>query len=195
MERTILVFFVIISLVLVIVMTCYFVTFGGSLSKDRNDWGSFGALIGGLSMPLFSLANIKIWLYQSRRNIEAMKDQVILQERLTLLTGLQSKLLFVAKVHTSYIQFEQEYWESYRELKRWQFGIYAHIFDNNTTLLNNAFNTLEALDQTWKKYNLTNDRKSEEILTDISNPEFQKELSQHEQPLLDLIKFYREQVK
>lgn len=47
MERTILVFFVIISLVLVIKVRHATVTFGGSLSKDRNDWGSFGALIGG----------------------------------------------------------------------------------------------------------------------------------------------------
>ena len=127
-------------------------------------------------------------------NDEAMKHQVKLQERLTLLTGLQSKLLFVAKIHTSYDQFEQVYWESYRELKRWQFGIYEHIFANNDTLINNAFNTLEALDKTWKKYSLTADLKKENIVTDISNPEFQKELSQCEDSLLALLKFYRDQV-
>jgi hypothetical protein len=118
MERTVLVFFVITALALVIILSCYVVTFGGGLSNDHDDWGSFGSLVGGLSMLLFSLANIKIWLYQSRKNDEAMKHQVKLQERLTLLTGLQSKLLFVAKIHTSYVQFEQVYWESYRELKR-----------------------------------------------------------------------------
>jgi len=194
MERTVLVFFVITALALVIIMSCYVVTFGGNLSNDHNDWGSFGSLVGGLSMLLFSLANIKIWLYQSRMNDEAMKHQVKLQERLTLLTGLQSKLLFVAKIHTSYDQFEQVYWESYRELKRWQFGIYEHIFANNDTLINNAFNTLEALDKTWKKYSLTADLKKENIMTDISNPEFQKELSQCEDSLLALLKFYRDQV-
>jgi len=62
-------------------------------------------------------------------------------------------------------------------------------------LINNAFSTLEALDQTWKKYNLTADLKKENIVTDISNPGFQKELSQCEEPLLALLKFYRKQVK
>jgi hypothetical protein len=171
MERTVLVLFVITALALVIILSCYVVTFRGGLSNDHDDWGSFGSLVGGLSMLLFSLANIKIWLYQSRKNDEAMKHQVKLQERLTLLTGLQSKLLFVAKIHTE------------------------HIFDNNDTLINNAFSTLEALDQTWKKYNLTADLKKENIVTDISNPGFQKELSQCEEPLLALLKFYREQVK
>lgn len=187
-----------VLLILAHVLTLHFGTIVDFLFKVHDSWG---ALVDTFGMLLFSVVNIGIWLYQSRLSTKAMKRQVILQEQLKLLTELQSKLLFVTKYHSSYEEFKKIYWDAYSELERWFYGIYAHIFKNDTRLISFAFSAMGAISEAWHKHHSLEVKYVEERSTDISFSEYYKsyfdfrdELFELEKPLLEVIKYYRAQV-
>ena len=76
MEGVITLIFGVLLVLSILVITLYFITFHEDLSTKASDWDAFGSLIGGISMLLFSVANIRIWLYQSNKNNDALIKQI-----------------------------------------------------------------------------------------------------------------------
>lgn len=186
-----------IGLMLVLIM--YVATFYGIASQGSINWGSISTLIAPLGALFFSVINIGIWLYQSELSITAMNRQVVVQEQITVLTELQSKLLLVSKNHGSYQEFKKIYWEAYRELTRWEIGIYKHIFTNYSDYISDAFRAICAIDGFWHNYYLTQDEITKEATSDTNDEDIQNNVSQLklielELPLLKIIQFYRAQI-
>lgn len=187
-----------VAIVLLFVIVMNIGTIVKFLSMVHSNWG---ALVGTFGALLFSVVNIGIWLYQSRVNTKAMKRQVILQEQLKLITELQTKLFLVCMPYQSYLDFKNAYKEAFIELKRWQFGVYEHLFKNDLEVFSDAYYAMNRIDEIWEDYNPDDDHSNWEFVSNIYDEDSQYraqyhlQLIKYEQPLLRVIQFYREQIE
>lgn len=188
-----LIFFMLLGLSL-LVITLYFITFHGNLSTKSSDWDAFGSLIGGISMLLFSVANIRIWLYQSNKNNDALLKQTKLTEKLRILSDIQFKLLNVTKIHMSYKAFQDVKSHAYKEIQDFESGVHGHVFINNVDLIKEAYRALERLENIWIEYRLPDPSTPNSLgETDIFDKKFQRKLLEQEEPIMKLIEHYRSQ--
>jgi len=187
-EKWMIISFVTISVSTAVLFALYVYTFGTHLSDQASDWSVFGTLLGASSMLLFSIANICIWLYQSRMSREIAMSQAKTQEQLIVLKQVKEKILFVSKIYMSRALFQDAKLEARKQLQYLEFGIHNHLFDNDKKLIKAAYNILEDLEDVWDQYKL------DSCDTDIFDKNLQAKLLSCEKPLFELISFYQKQI-
>jgi flagellar basal body-associated protein FliL len=184
-----------IVIVFVVILGMYFYTFRNGISNDSNDWSAFGTLVGSMGMLLFSVINIKIWLYQTEKSNKAMNYQIKLAEMLTVINPIQTNLLLISKLHYNYSDFEKYKEETLRILQRLDFDLFGHLFNVNHDLIKIAYKSVDELDEIWNMFRIEDLSTQKKGETDIFNQEFKKRIINFDNsPFLRIIKDLRSQI-
>jgi len=173
-------------------MLVYAIVWGGSISNNSKDWSMFATLISGMSMLLFSVANLKIWLYQTQISNETVIKQVRVTEQLHRLKSLEEKLLFVSQIHTSYDSLDNYMKEAYNELMKWKIGIHEAVFSNDETLIMEALGSILKEDELWKQFDIK--PSPERSWSDTYSQEYREQQIENQIPIKKLLGFYRDQI-
>lgn len=176
----------------VITIIAYIIIWGGSFSRDREDWSMFASLISGVSLLLFSVINLKIWLYQTQISNETVIRQVKVTEQLSRLKSLEEKLLFVSQIHPSHDSLNKHITEAYNELMKWKIGIHESVFKNDENLIMGAINSILQEDELWEKHYIIPTQNSS--LSDSYSQEYRKAQIENQIPIRKLLEYYRNQI-
>lgn len=85
----------------IVTLITYFVTFGGGLSNNANDWSAFGGLVGGIFGPVFSFVTIVIAFITLRIQQKEIRDQQLdadEQKRMVRLSSFESNFFNQLKI-------------------------------------------------------------------------------------------------